>query len=172
MKKDVFFEEVRRTLFGGKLTSGQVEGMEKIIDYRDAKYPKVTDDQLAYILATVKWETAHTMQPIKEGGGEKYLRSKKYYPWYGRGLVQLTWDYNYKKYGITNPDDALEWPGALHVCFDGMTKGKFTGKKLSDYIGNGNASYVGARRIINGTDQAAKIAGIARAFQAALKAAK
>lgn len=50
---------------------------------------------------------------------------------------------------------------------DGMEAGRFTGKKLSDYL---PGDYVNARRIINGTDKAEQIAGYARQFEAALKA--
>ena len=50
----------------------------------------------------------------------------------------------------------------------GMREGWFTTKKLSDYIKNGKADYVGARRIINGTDEARKIAGYAEIFEKAL----
>jgi hypothetical protein len=129
----------------------------------------MSDAELAYLLATVVHETAHTMQPIKEMGGERYLKSKKYYPWYGRGLVQLTHKYNFDKFGITNPDDALQWPGALDVAFRGMVQGMFTGRKLSDFIHGSHIDYVGARAIINGTDRAKLVAGYAAAFYDALK---
>jgi putative chitinase len=169
MNLAVFFDEVRNSLFGGKLTQDQVVGMENIINYRDDNYRGVTDDQLAYMLATVKWETAHTMQPIKEYGSQAYLKSKPYYPYYGRGLVQLTWKANYERYGIAaTPDKALEWPTSLLVMFDGMTKGIFTGKKLSDYIADGRRDYVNARRIINGTDRAKEIAAIADDYRDAI----
>jgi hypothetical protein len=169
MNLAVFFDEVRNSLFGGRLTQDQVVGMENIINYRDDNYRGVTDDQLAYMLATVKWETAHTMQPIKEYGSQAYLKSKPYFPYYGRGLVQLTWKANYERYKIANtPEKALEWPTSLFVMFDGMTKGIFTGKKLSDYIADGRRDYVNARRIINGTDRAKEIAAIADDYRDAI----
>src|SRR5262245_13651671 len=57
----------------------------------------VLRNQCAYILATAYHETAHTMQPIMELGGQAYLQSKPYYPYVGRGYVQLTWLDNYKR---------------------------------------------------------------------------
>ena len=42
-------------------------------------------NQAAYVLATAFWETARTIQPVREMGGEKYLRSKKCYPYVGMG---------------------------------------------------------------------------------------
>jgi putative chitinase len=168
MNFQIFFDDVRNSLFGGKLSQGQVEGMEKIINYST-----VSLDQLAYVLATVKWETAHTMQPIKEYGSTAYLKSKPYWPYYGRGLVQLTWKDNYAKYGLDKtPDKALEWDSSLFVLFDGMIKGLFTGKKLDDYINDNKRDYINARRIINGTDRAKEIAQIADAYRTALIAAQ
>lgn len=172
MNKQYFFNRIRQSVFGGKMTQGQVEGVSRILDYREANWPKMSDDELAYLLATVVHETAHKMQPIREMGGEKYLRTKKYYPWVGEGLVQVTWEENAKKFGAKKPGDLLTWPIALKAAFDGMIKGMFTGKKLADYIGGGKVDYVGARRIINGTDRAKLVAGYARSFRDAFRQAR
>jgi len=168
MSQKEFFDEIRRTVFGGSMTAAQVAGVTRIIEYRDTQYRGVTNNQLAYILATAFHETARKCAPCTEYGSAAYLRSKKYFPYVGRGLVQLTWKNNYERYGISNPADALTWPVALHVCFDGMVTGKFTGKKLSDYISGSHVDYIGARRIINGADRASLIAGYAGSFQKAL----
>lgn len=171
MNREYFYNRVRNAVFGGRLTAKAVDGMEKILDYRDAKWPKMSDAELAYVLATVTHETAFEMQPIVERGGQKYLRSKPYWPFVGRGLVQITWERNYKLFNVSPPEKALEWPVALDIAFRGMVLGMFTGKKLADYIGPGKCDYVAARRIINGKDRARLIAGFARAFQEALKQA-
>lgn len=168
MNRKVFFDYVRQNLFNGSMSQSQVDGINEVLDYREEKWATMPDAELAYLLATDKWETAHTMQPIKEMGSESYLKSKKYYPWYGRGLVQITWKANYDKFGIANPDDALKWPTALDVIFRGMIFGMFTGRKLADYISPERVDYVGARAIINGTDKAVDIARIADVFRKAL----
>jgi predicted chitinase len=74
-------------------------------------------------LATIAVETNWTFQPIKEMGGLKYLRSKKYYPFYGRGFAQLTWRDEYERIGkligvdlVSNPDAALE-PNTAALIF-------------------------------------------------------
>jgi hypothetical protein len=108
------------------------------------------------------------MQPVKEMGGEAYLRSKKYFPYVGVGLIQATWKTNWDRLGIKSVEDGLQWPTALHAAFYGMAAGIYTGRKLSDYIGNGRIDYVNARRIINGTDRAEDIAKIAGSFRKAL----
>jgi len=171
MNREYFFNRIRQSVFGGKMTQPQVEGVTNILNYRDKNWPKMSDDELAYLLATVVHETAHKMQPIREMGGERYLRSKKYYPWVGEGLVQVTWKENAVKFGAKKPGDLLTWPIALRAAFEGMIKGMFTGKKLADYISKDRVDYVGARRIINGTDRAKLVAGYARAFRDALKQA-
>lgn len=174
-----FFDVVRRDLFGGRLTTEQVDGMNKIINYRDENWPVVSDDQLAYILATVKHETADEMQPVEEGFYLRdpkkiatFQRSLRYWPYFGRGLVQITWPQNYKRFNIKEPGDALKWPVALDVTFRGMIGGIFTGVKLSDFIKPGHVDYVHARKIINGLDKASLVASYATAFQKALAAAR
>lgn len=175
MNMDYFFDRIRRSCFGGRMTQKQVDGVNKIIAYRDEKWPKMPDAELAYLLATVMHETAFTMQPIKEMGSPAYFRTKRYAPkWIGRGLIQITWKYNYEKFGIANdPDSALKWPVSLDIAFRGMIFGMFTGKKLSDYIKPGKApDFIGARRIINGTDRAGLIAGYANSYLDALTQSK
>lgn len=172
MNTEYFFNRIRQSVFGGKMTQSQVEGVTNILNYRDKNWPKMSDDELAYLLATVVHETAHKMQPIREMGGERYLRSKKYYPWVGEGLVQVTWKENAVKFGAKKPGDLLTWPIALRAAFEGMIKGMFTGKKLADYINKDRVDYVSARRIINGTDRAKLVAHYARAVRDALRQSK
>lgn len=127
--------------------------------------------QLAYILATVYHETGKRMQPVKEFGGEAYLKAKPYYPYYGRDLCQTTWKANYEKVKkfsgidvVTNPDLIGQMPLAAQVVVTFMGKGWYTGKKLSDYINDTKCDFKNARRIINGTDKADLIAGYANEF--------
>jgi len=116
---------------------------------------------VAYGLATAYLETAHTMQPIKERGGDTYYtrlydvagqnpsRARQMGntqpgdgPRYcGRGYVQLTWKINYDKAGkaigvdlVSNPDLALDPANAAKIMLRGMHEGWFTGKKLVDYL--------------------------------------
>lgn len=70
--------------------------------------------QLAAI-ATIAVETAWRFEPIKEFGSEEYLQSKAYYPYFGRGFGQITWEDAYRKYGellgiplLQDPDKALD----------------------------------------------------------------
>ena len=100
------------------------------------------------------------------------------FSWLGRGFVQLTFKTNYQnaqaKTGIpcaAQPELMLESAPAATVMYGGMIGGWFTGKKLSDYLGNGKVDFVNARRIINGLDRANDIAGYANKFFNAVKAA-
>ena len=125
--------------------------------------------QQAYVIATIKHETANTYEPVKEFGSEMYLRARPYYPYIGRGYVQLTWKDNYKRFGdllkidlLTNPSLAQNKPIAWKITELGMTKGLFTGKKLDDYFNVDDTDWINARRIINRLDRAELIAGYAK----------
>lgn len=183
MDRAAFFSAVRSSLFGGSMSTGQVSGTEAILDQWDTR--KLTDLRwLGYVLATAKWETDQTMQPIAEigkGKGHPYGQpGKDGQIAYGRGYVQLTWDYNYVRADnelrlggklIANYELALDPEIAAAILFGGMIGGWFTGRKLADYFTDSTADWLNARRIVNRTDKAAIIAGYAKAFYAALQAA-
>jgi len=107
----------------------------------------------------------------------------------GRGLIQNTWANNYKRGGraigvdlYNNPDLAMQPDIAVKLMFEGMTDAEiifedkagadpafsFTGKTLEDYFNDETEDWVGARRIINGTDNAAMIAETAQNFNDAI----
>lgn len=145
--------------------------------------------QIAYCLATFKWETAHTLRPIDEFGSDERFE-KLYGPdtrigktlgntkrgdgakYHGRGYVQLTGRANYDRAGkflgidlVNKPEDAKKPEVAYAIAMQGMKQGWFTGKKLDNYFKPGQLpSYEEARRIINGQDKAQTIADIARRF--------
>lgn len=142
---------------------------------KEGKKHGLLRNQLAYVLATAYWETARTMKPVREAYwlSEQWRKKNlRYYPWYGRGFVQLTWDYNYvkasKKLGIDftkNPDKVMEPKASAEILVLGSKEGWFTGKKLSDYITLRKSDYWNARRIINGTDKASTIADLAKEYE-------
>jgi hypothetical protein len=133
--------------------------------------------QIAYVLATAEWETNHTFKPVREAywvpNTDNYLKthlpSSKYYPYYGRGFVQLTWKNNYETYGkllhldlVRKPDLALEPNTALFVLVHGFKTGGFTGRKLSEFINEQKTDFLNARRCINGIDKQQEIADLAK----------
>ncbi|SFD05273.1 hypothetical protein [Pragia fontium] len=80
------------------------------------------------------------------------------YKYRGRGLVQLTWKINYKKFMrltgidiVTNPDLCLEINTAVSIMMKGMRDGSFReDHTLERYLGEGKSDYFNARLIING----------------------
>lgn len=193
MDRKVFYDQIRISIFRGRMNQSQVNGTNAILD-EWAKRGYSDRRELAYELATAYHETAHTMQPITEYGGRAYFnkyetgtrigknlgntRKGDGYKFRGRGYVQLTGRANYDKMSnltgvdlLSNPELALDPEIAAQIMFEGMTRGSFTGRKLSDYFTETKTDWVSARRIINGTDRASLIAGYARKFHAALAAA-
>ena len=147
------------------------EGITEAIKSQCAAQKIGLKSQMAYVLATAEWETNKTFKPVKEAYwlSEDWRRENlRYYPYYGRGYVQLTWKNNYAKYSqilgvdlINNPDLAMDHDIALFVLVHGFKTGTFTGRKITDYINEGGADFINARRCINGTDHAHDIARLA-----------
>lgn len=139
----------------------------------ECKAQKLLRNQAAYVLATAFWETAHTMKPVEEGywlrNAEAWRKKNlRYWPWYGRGFVQLTWEKNYQKaareLGIPfdkDPSLALLPGPATKVAVTGMREGWFTTRDLDDFIDLKHSDFFNARTIINGHDRAQDVANIA-----------
>ena len=121
--------------------------------------------QLAYILSTAIGECS--LRPIKEwrapeGSDLWNIQNAYWYTgFYGRGYVQITWQYNYERFGqllgvdlVGNPDLALQPDISAKIMCIGMSQGLFTGKRLSDFLGDGRDDWNGARTIVNGWDKA------------------
>jgi predicted chitinase len=96
--------------------------------------------------------------------------------WLGRGLVQLTHKRNYEAMSaltgidlVAEPDRAMEMDAAVTILIEGMLQGSFTGHKLADHLNATTADWVNARRIVNGTDRAEKLAAYAMDFDAAIR---
>ncbi len=176
-----FFASVRSSLFGGKITQPQVDALDTI-GSAWARYGDGDTAKLAYVLATAfhetgrfrfmrevwgptpaqkKYEGRADLGNTLKGDGKKFM---------GRGFVQITGRRNYadwsKRLGmdlVKEPQMAEQPAVAARILVQGSMMGTFTGKKLGDYT-----SFANMRRVINGTDKAALIAGYAQKFFAAL----
>lgn len=132
-----FFAEVKKSLFGGKLNQGQVDGMNGIIQAM-AEVGDGDQDTLAYALATTYHEVGGTMLPVREGFGKTDAESRarvlalarkrgpksnvaKYskpagpygHVYYGRGYPQLTWLDGYEKSSADAGVDLVKNPDAM-----------------------------------------------------------
>lgn len=152
-----FFDALRTGLLGPTLSGSEVDGCNAILKAMEGSPLAYT----AYALATAFHETASTMQPIREYGGQTYFvrmydvtggrpqmavangntcagDGPKYC---GRGLVQLTWKNNYRRAGekcgvdlVAYPDKAMQPDIAAKIMRHGMDEGWFTGKRFSSYL--------------------------------------
>jgi len=149
---------------------GTIEAIKKECTVQDIGL----NTQIAYVLATTEWETAQTFKPVREAfwlSEDWRRRNLRYYPYYGRGYVQLTWKSNYAKYSsilgvnlVNNPDMAMDNNIALFILVHGFKTGVFTGRKITDFINKNETNFVDARRCINGRDHAHDIAQLAEKY--------
>jgi predicted chitinase len=150
----------------------QREEVKKLIVTEAIKQGIQKVEAIQYILATVEHETNGMFQPVKEAYwlDEAWReRNLSYFPYYGRGFIQITHKVNYEKFGklldvdlVKKPDLALDFNYAIFILIYGMKNGVFTGKKLEDYFNKSGSDFINARRIVNGKDRAKKIAILAQ----------
>lgn len=193
-----FFSYLRRAPFGGRLTQGQIDGINMLLSQWD--YYKLTDRRwLANILAQIFHETGARMQPVRETNANSdaqakarlenawkagKLKSVKTPYWrdgyFGRGSIQITHEDNYDRLGdrldidlVRYPDKALDPLISARIAIVGMAEGLFTNgrHKLSDYFNAKVDDPEGARAIVNGKDKAKLIAGYHKNILDAIDAA-
>lgn len=127
--RDIFYSSIRNTLFQGRLTKSQVEGMENLLDvwssymWKAGVAPGVDRSFLAYNLATAFHETAQTMQPIMERGSVAYF--DKYEPGTRIG----------KMLGNTVKGDGFRFRGQGHVQNTGRRNAIKASQELTKIMG-------------------------------------
>lgn len=157
-----------RSIFGGKLTQSQVDGLNIILDTVNSEEFNIQDVRhVAYILATSFWETGRTMQAVKEKTdktGDAYffkmydingsrpqvakrlgnLQSGDGIKFAGRGQVQLTGRTNYTKMSQYLNLDLINKP-------DLLLDSKVSARVLVYGILNGSFTGVGIKKYITTT---------------------
>lgn len=145
LNRTTFFAYARNAPFGGRLTQGQVENMNIILDLWENEFeggPQGDPRWLAYYLASVFHETSAWMAPVREGtnsrrqatdaqaiAAAKQVYDKGYtkiryfdvgrygFVPYGRGPIQVTLDDNYA-YVAAKISEAVEDVPALLLSKD------------------------------------------------------
>lgn len=180
------------------LKQSQVDNLNFLLDKLDASAVIKRLSEYAYVLATLKLETADTFAPVKEAywinpesrriavlkkmyAGRKSIIHPSGKLYYGRGYVQLTHIDNYIKMNeyvqikfpnfdlVNNPDSACEPEAAWIILETGMSKGLFTGKRLGNYFTDKKVDFYNARKIINGLDRAGLVQAYAEKYWEALE---
>jgi hypothetical protein len=139
---------------------------------REAQRARVTDPaQIAYILATVQAET--NFHARNEEGG--YCGRYGSGCFFGRGLVQVTWESNYRDWSNRLGMDFIHHPELMNrpdiaakIAVVGMRDGTFTHHRLGQYIHGSTHDFVNARRIVNDSDRSREIAAYADRYLTAL----
>jgi putative chitinase len=146
------------------LTESRRKGVEFLLDAFERDQTLTMIRELAYVLATIRWESGHTFEPVRERRANAaknprlFALQERYWPtgFFGRGYVQMTWEKNYRLAGtrlagetftigdapvtfdastlVQNPDYLLQRAVSYRIAVRGMREGWFTGKKLSQFI--------------------------------------
>ncbi|HEV7587446.1 MAG TPA: peptidoglycan-binding protein [Longimicrobium sp.] len=164
--------EIRRN----RRTANQERSVAALIGA--GKAMKLTRAQIAYVLATAEHESDRfaTLEEYASGAayegradlGNTHPGDGRRFK--GRGYVQLTGRNNYQAYAkrtgirlLELPYILMNWPAlSVFVILDGMMRGAYTGKRLDQFVDKTQEDFRGARRVVNGQDQAEKIAQRAR----------
>jgi predicted chitinase len=167
-----FFDHVRHNLFGGRLSTGQVEGLGAILEgWIKRPVGLAADgglDALAYVLATAFHETAGKMRPVRETCAESDVEAIRrleaafaagrlasvktpYWrvdadgrTWLGRGLVQLTHRRNYAVLSELTGIDLLREP-ARAMEMDVAVAILIEGMRSGSFTGRRLGHYFGQR---------------------------
>ncbi len=180
-------ERFRQGLEGiyGKPLPAHVEESIGLIMKHGAHLP---NSYLAYTLATADHETGGFAKDEEDGRGKGQdygLPADNGRIYYGRGPTMLTHKHNYadfdELYGmngalVDNPDLAKGRELGARILVDGLNRAQgFTGHGAPFYLGDSDVAdeqqFRNARRAVNGTDRAEKIAKRAMAIQDVLVAA-
>lgn len=197
MDREAFFAGIRTPALFSQLSQDQVDGINAILDEAERRGTPAkhlaymlatafhetartmqpvretlasTDDKAIAILESSfkrgKLPWVKTPYWRKDANGKS---------WLGRGLVQLTHYRNYLTMAnlikvdlVNDPGKAMDMDVAVKIMFEGMERGSFTGKKLSDYLTLEKSDWKNARRIINGIESADKVAAYAVHFLKAI----
>lgn len=189
--RQIFFSTYRAAF--GELTQEQVDGLNSLLHNFETYYGWWNDvDQIANALSQIKHETAHSFQPVCEayylgdpdqpnyyqGNTDRVRRVQqgfRYYPYFGRSYIQLTWAENYEKFDallrryfpelvqqlelrtgepldlMAKPNQALDPDVSFAIMTIGMHKGIFrAGHTLDRYINAAEVDHFAAREIVNG----------------------
>lgn len=177
-------------VFPRGMSDAQFEGFARIYDRAMRGTAEAYEAQTAYILATAYWESALTFLPVREGLSATDCEARAYVAklfdegkirtnyalpaengqsFYGRGLVQLTWEKNYRAIGdhligdaelfYQQPDLVMQSDLAAIILVRGMVDGIFSeAGRLGDYINRNHTDYLHARQTVNRMDRAETLA--------------
>lgn len=158
-------------------------GEESNIKIIDSLFPEfgITDiNQMIYVKETARHESASFKTLTEYASGQAYegradlgnTEPGDGVKYKGRGYVQLTGRTNYTNWSKWLGVDYINKPELINQCSEtaarilisGMKYGSFTAKgKLEDYINKDKVDFYNARKLVNGLDQATKIADSAQA---------
>lgn len=121
------------------MTDDEIKELNNVLQ----KYNINTPERISQFIAQCSIES-HCGDWLMELGSDEYLNNMDYYPYYGAGYIQLTWEYNYSDFAEAMGDKKILTEGPQYVAenYAWEAAGWFWDKNnLNDMVDNGASTY-------------------------------
>lgn len=117
------------------------------------KYNINTTERIAHFIGQCSVES-RCGSWLTEYGGEEYLSQKEYYPYYGAGYIQLTWEENYSRFAYAMDDkNIMIGPQYVANNYAWEAAGWFWDQNgINDLVDNGSSVYE-ITQVVRGSDE-------------------
>lgn len=116
------------------------------------KYEINTTERIAHFIGQCSIES-RCGSWITERGSEEYLKSKEYYPYYGAGYIQLTWESNYRDFAQAMGDEnIMNGPQYVVDNYAWEAAGWFWSKNNMNEMIDSGASVYDITQVVRGYD--------------------
>ncbi|MBQ8180413.1 MAG: hypothetical protein IJ010_00335 [Ruminococcus sp.] len=131
------------------ITDQSVSELNQVLN----KYEINTTERIAHFIGQCSIES-RCGSWLTERGSEEYLKTMDYYPYYGAGYIQLTWDYNYRAFAQAMGDDKImNGPQYIVDNYAWEAAGWFWDKNNINAMVDSGASVYDITQVVRGYDE-------------------
>ncbi len=131
------------------ITDQSVSELNKVLN----KYEINTTERIAHFIGQCSIES-RCGSWLTERGSENELRLKEYYPYYGAGYIQLTWDYHYRDFAEAMGDEEImQGPEYVANNYAWEAAGWFWDQNNINAMVDNGASVYDIAQVVRGGDE-------------------